>query len=95
MARRNGSRFEDSVAGGVLLDDPEFLRGIVERTVQEVLETEMTAHVGAGRYERGEGRTGHRNGYKPRELRTRVGTLSLLVPIPRLREALTGRCFTP
>ncbi len=26
-----------------------------------------------------EGRTGHRNGYKPRELRTRVGTLSLLV----------------
>lgn len=83
MARRNGSRFEDSVAGGVLLDDPEFLRGIVERTVQEVLEAEMTAHVGAGRYERGEGRTGHRNGYKPRELRTRVGTLSLLVPQDR------------
>ncbi len=83
MARRNGSRFEDSVAGGVLLDDPEFLRGIVERTVQEILETEMTAHVGVGRYERGEGRTGHRNGYKPRELRTRVGTLSLLVPQDR------------
>ncbi len=83
MAKGNTSRFGDSVVEGVMLDDPEFLRGIVERIVQEILETEMTAHVGAGRYERGEGRTGHRNGYKPRELRTRVGTLSLLVPQDR------------
>ncbi len=83
MARRNDNSYEDTVAEGALLDDPEFLRGIVERAVQEVLEAEMTAHVGAGRYERGEGRTGHRNGYKPRELRTRVGTLSLLVPQDR------------
>ncbi len=43
MARRNGSRFEDSAVGEVLLDDPEFLRGIVERTVQEILESEITA----------------------------------------------------
>ncbi len=43
----------------------------------------MTAHIGAERYERGEERRGHRNGHKPRELRTRVGTLSLLVPQDR------------
>ena len=73
MARRNGNRFEGSVVQGVLLDDPEFLRGIVERTVQEILETEMRAHIGVERYERGEDRRGHRKGYKPRERKTRVG----------------------
>lgn len=83
MARRNGNRFSGGIADEVMLDDPQFLRGIVERTVQEILEAEMTAHIGAERYERGEERRGHRNGYKPRELRTRVGTLSLLVPQDR------------
>ncbi len=38
-------------------------REIVERVVQQVLEAEMTAHVGAGKYERAEKRRGHRNGY--------------------------------
>jgi putative transposase len=67
----------------VLLDDPGFLREIVERVVQQLLEAEMTEHIGAAPYERGEGRTGHRNGHKPRSLRTRVGTLNLLVPQDR------------
>ncbi len=83
MARGNGNRFGGGIADGVMLDDPEFLRQIVERTLQQVLEAEMTAHIGAERYERGEERRGHRNGYKPRELRTRVGTLQLLVPQDR------------
>lgn len=83
MAKRNDNRFEDAVAEGVLLDDPEFLRGIVERTLQQVLETQMTEHIGVERYQRGEERRGHRNGYKPREFKTRVGTLHLLVPQDR------------
>jgi len=72
-------RTDAQSAQGVLLDDPVFLKEIVQRVVQELLEAEMTEHVGAAPYERGEGRTGHRNGYKPRTLRTRVGTLNLLV----------------
>ena len=67
----------------VALDDPGFLQRIVERTLQQVLEAEMTAHLGAEPYERTESRTGHRNGYKPRTLHTRVGTLTLLVPQDR------------
>lgn len=44
----------------------------------------MTEHIGgAAPYERTENRTGQRNGYKPRTLRTRVGTLNLLVPQDR------------
>jgi transposase-like protein len=73
-------RVDAELTQEVLLDDPSFLGAIVERVVQELLEAEMTEHIGAAPYERGEGRTGHRNGYKPRTLRTRVGTLNLLVP---------------
>jgi putative transposase len=71
------------IAQGILLDDPGFLREIVERVLQEMLEAEMTHHIGAAPYERSAARTGHRNGYKPRTLRTRVGTLNLLVPQDR------------
>jgi transposase-like protein len=67
----------------VLLDDPSFLREIVERVLQEMLEAQMTQHIGAAPYERTERRTGQRNGHKPRMLRTRVGTLNLLVPQDR------------
>jgi putative transposase len=73
----------EEIAQGTLLDDPGFLKEIVERVLQELLEAEMTEHVGAAPYERSEGRKGHRNGHKPRTLRTRVGTLNLLVPQDR------------
>src|SRR5215204_998094 len=43
----------------------------------------MTEHIGAAPYQRTENRSGQRNGYKPRTLRTRVGTLKLLVPQDR------------
>jgi putative transposase len=43
----------------------------------------MTEHVGAAVHERTDTRKGHRNGHKPRTLRTRVGTLNLLVPQDR------------
>jgi putative transposase len=76
-------RVEAQLVQEVLLDDPGFLREVVERAVQQILEAEMTEHVGAAPYERVEGRTGQRNGYKPRALRTRVGTLNLLVPQDR------------
>jgi transposase-like protein len=72
-----------AVAQAVLTDDPDFLRGIVERVVQEILEAEMTAHLAAAPYERNAERTGYRNGYKPRQLQTRVGALSLQVPQDR------------
>jgi putative transposase len=76
-------RSAEELLQGVLLDEPEFLRQIVERVLQEMLEAEMTEHIGAAPYERTDKRTGQRNGYKARSLRTRVGTLSLLVPQDR------------
>jgi putative transposase len=77
-------RMAEEVAQGILLDDPGFLKEIVERVLQELLEAEMTEHIGAAApYERTAERKGHRNGHKPRTLRTRVGTLNLLVPQDR------------
>jgi putative transposase len=76
-------RLDVELAQEVLLDDPGFLRRLVERVVQQMLEAEMTEHVGAAPHERTDARKGHRNGYKPRTLRTRVGTLNLLVPQDR------------
>jgi transposase-like protein len=76
-------RTDAEPAQGILLDDPGFLKGVVERVVQDLLEAEMTEHVGAAPYERSVARTGQLNGHKPRALRTRVGTLNLAVPQDR------------
>src|SRR5215208_4920187 len=76
-------RTDTRTAQEVWLDDPGFLAEVVQRVLQEVLEAEMTEHVGASPYERAATRKGHRNGHKPRALMTRVGTLNLLVPQDR------------
>ncbi len=76
-------RADKELVQQILIDDPEFLRRIVERTLQQLLEAEITEHIGAAPYQRTESRKGHRNGYKPRKLKTRVGTLDLLVPQDR------------
>jgi putative transposase len=75
-----GNSSELRGAAPTLIDDPDVLRALVERAVQAILEAEMTAHLGAAKHERTEGRTGYRNRTKPRTLVTRVGTLRLAVP---------------
>ncbi|MGC9199452.1 MAG: transposase, partial [Acidobacteriaceae bacterium] len=67
----------------------DFLRVLVQRTVQQVLEAEMASFLGAGSYERNGERRGWRNGYKPRTLKTRVGGLELMVPKDREGEFQT------
>jgi putative transposase len=58
-------RVDAQLVQEALLDDSGFLREICERVMQQILEAEMTEHIGAAPYERLEGRTGHRNGHKP------------------------------
>ena len=61
----------------------DWLRDLVEWLYQEMLEMEFTEHVRAGPYERTANRRGYRNGYRDRQLHTRVGTLNLRVPRDR------------
>jgi transposase-like protein len=51
----------------------EGIRFRVRGFIEELLNQELDAVLGAGRYERTEGRCGHRNGSKPRELTTSFG----------------------
>jgi transposase-like protein len=71
-------------------EDPavDFLKEGVRWLVQELMEAEVSAQIGAGRYERSTERTTQRNGYRMRPWETRVGTLE--VAIPKLR---TGSYF--
>ena len=62
-----------------LLNDPDFLNQIVTRYLQQFLEAEITSFLQAEPYQRTGDRTGYRNGYKPRILKTRVGRIELSV----------------
>jgi len=64
-------------------DGGDGIRRLLETTIQRVLDEELTAFLGAESHERTEARQGYRNGYKPRQLKTRVGTLEFLVPKDR------------
>ena len=66
-----------------LTEDGDFLKPLIQRVLQEVLEAEMDETVGAGKGERTEERKGYRSGYYRRSLVTRVGKLELQVPQDR------------
>jgi len=56
---------------------------IIRLGLQQLMELDRDEHIGVGSYERGEGRRSQRNGYKNRQLHTRVGPLALRVPQTR------------
>jgi len=62
----------------------DLVRELARWTLQELIEAEASAAVGAGRYERVDGRVTERNGYRPRVLSTKAGDLAL--GIPKLRQ---------
>lgn len=70
------SQIQESGAHDVMLE-------MLRLMVQAVLEEGMTRHVGAQCHERTPERKGHRNGYKPRTLKTRMGELALSIPQAR------------
>ena len=63
-------------------EDPEvdFLREGMRWLIQELMETEVSAQIGAERYQRCDDRTTRRNGYRTRQWDTRLGTLELAIP---------------
>ena len=63
-----------------LLTEDKGLQGLVETVLNQVLEAQVTEHIGARPYERSTGRKAYRNGSRPRTLTTRVGPLVLHVP---------------
>src|SRR5690242_12405115 len=70
----------DSATLQRLFGENEQLSRLLEEVLNQVLEAQVAEHLQAEPYERTEERQGYRNGYKPRQLTTRVGTLTLRVP---------------
>jgi transposase-like protein len=60
------------------------IRASLEWILQQLIEAEATAVIGAAPHERSEARTTQRNGHRPRLLSTKAGDLEL--KIPKLRE---------
>jgi len=60
--------------------DRDGLKRLLEILLHATMQAEVSRHVGAEPHQRSVGRTGHRNGLKPRKLKTRVGELELDVP---------------
>ncbi|MGA9275844.1 IS256 family transposase [Ilumatobacter sp.] len=65
-------------------DGTDLIREIARWVLQELIEAEAVEAIGAGRYERVDGRITERNGHRPKTLSTKTGDLQL--GIPKLRK---------
>src|SRR5674536_53936 len=83
MAKNKTMPLEEALQVILASDGDNPLRQMLEWMVQQALEHEMSAHLGAEPYERNDKRLGWRNGHRPRVFTTRVGDLELLVPKDR------------
>lgn len=63
-----------------LFSGESHLAHLLESVLNQVLEAQVAEQLQAEPYERTDERQGYRNGYKPRHLTTRVGSLTLHVP---------------
>lgn len=62
-----------------LINQPDFLKTMIQSAIQKVLDAQFTEFIGAHPYERTEGRKAVRNGSYERRLKTRVGSIELNV----------------
>lgn len=91
----------DLTAVGSTLSTPEvttFIRNLVRNALQELIESDFAAFIGALPHERTDTRTNQRNGHRPRLLSTQAGDIELLIPktrtgsyLPKLLQPPAGR----
>lgn len=77
------AQYQITVDGEVLhqlFRGDEGMAKLLESVVNQVLHAQVTEQLKAAPFERSEERLGYRNGYRAREMKTRVGTLELRVP---------------
>ncbi|WP_087908303.1 IS256 family transposase [Limosilactobacillus fermentum] len=71
---------DDELKELLLGDRDKAMQSIMAKILDEILKSEATEQIKAKAYERSDERTNSRNGYRVRQLTTRVGTLELHVP---------------
>ncbi len=90
MTKMNFDETLDEMQGST---EGDFLQGMLQHMMQYLMESGVDAHIGAQRHERTDKRRGHRNGYKPRSLNTRMGKMELQVPQVRGTEPYSPLFF--
>ena len=70
----------EQIIKGLIGEGTEGLKPILELLLNTAMKVERDGFLGATSYERTEERKGYANGYKPKELQTRMGALDLKVP---------------
>ena len=66
-----------------LLSSQDGLAKLVEGVLNQILEAQVSESLRADKHQRSDERIGYRNGYRPRQLYTRVGPFTLQVPQTR------------
>jgi transposase-like protein len=87
MAESQSMTSAGVVAKALIEEHSDFLKESVAMIAAEIMEAEIGRQIGAGRGEVSEGRSTHRNGYRPRPWATRVGEIELAVPRKRSGES--------
>ena len=58
----------------------DLFRALLEQALQDLIDAEVTAQIGAGRHERTDSRSNYRNGTRERDLSTPAGDVELRIP---------------
>jgi len=62
---------------------------VIRAGLQALIEAEATESIGAGRYQRTDGRGTHRNGHRPKTVSTTAGDIEVQIPKLRGRSVLS------
>ena len=80
MAQLNITLNQDEILQLLLADREEAFRKLLQRTLNDILKVESQEQLQAAPYERSDSRLDSRNGLRARELKTRIGRITLAVP---------------
>lgn len=70
----------DQIVKGLLGQEMDGIKPVLELLLNGTMKVEREQFLGASSHERTDERKGYANGYKPKELQTRLGALNLQVP---------------
>ena len=70
----------EQIIKGLVGQGTEGMRPVLELLFNTAMKVEREQFLGAGAHERSEDRKGYANGYKPKNIQTRMGSLELAVP---------------
>lgn len=70
----------DQIIKGLIGQGIDGIRPVLELLLNGAMRIEREQFLGASSHERSEERRGYANGYKPKEIQTRMGSLELKIP---------------